>query len=279
MTSVFHDGQDHEMKRKTSFSLLSGQMQRSTIGAKEKDDKHAKLVQLMQAYLPNTPEGIQKSVANHIEYSLGCTRFDFNDLSLYQAASLSVRDRLMESLNDTNAYFDEQDPKRCYYLSAEYLMGRYMQNALANLDIEDNYKKALEELGCKMEELYELEADPALGNGGLGRLAACFLDSCATQDLPLWGYGIRYNYGLFKQTIVDGRQVEVPDYWLANMNCFEIPREDVTYGIRFYGHVETYTDMSGKERKRWRGGETLQAMAYDNPVPGYGTYNCINLRL
>mmetsp|Transcript_18912 Transcript_18912/g.48503 ORF Transcript_18912/g.48503 Transcript_18912/m.48503 type:complete len:893 (-) Transcript_18912:474-3152(-) len=281
MASVFDDSKSKgfEMMRKGSFSLLSGEMQRpGSSSADGQAGKHEKLRKMMENYLPNTTEGIQKSLVQHIEYDLGRTRFNFTEESCYQAAALSIRDRLIESLNDTNAYFEQQDPKRCYYLSAEYLIGRYMQNALANLDIEDNYKKALEELGFKMEELYDYEQDPALGNGGLGRLAACFLDSCATQDLPLWGYGIRYNYGLFEQKIINGRQVEVPDYWLAKQNCFEVPREDVTYAVRFYGHVERYHE-NGKECSRWRGGEVLQAMAYDNPVPGYGTYNCINLRL
>jgi len=268
-----------EMRRKTSYSLLDGdQMLRPTAPVKGDKNKHAKLVKMMESYLPNTTDGIQQSVVNHIEYSLACTRFDFSEESCYRAAALSVRDRLIEALHDTNTYFEEQDPKRCYYLSAEYLIGRYMQNALANLDIEDKFRDALMELGFKLEDLYDHEPDPALGNGGLGRLAACFLDSCATQDLPLWGYGIRYNYGLFEQKIIDGRQVEVPDYWLSRPNCFEILREDVTYAVRFYGEIETFQE-GGKERKRWKGGEVLQATAYDNPVPGYGTYNCINLRL
>ena len=233
----------------------------------------------MEVYLPNDADGIQSSIVKHIEYSLACTRFDFTEGHAYRAAALSVRDRLTESLNDTNAYFEQVDPKRCYYLSAEYLIGRYFQNAIANLDIEDNYREALMDLGFKLEDLMEHEADPALGNGGLGRLAACFLDSCATQDLPLWGYGIRYTYGIFEQKIKDGRQAEVPDYWLAKQNCFEIPREDVTYAVRFYGHTEQYTNDQGQTRSRWRGGEVIQAMAYDNPIPGYGTYNTINLRL
>jgi len=280
MASVFDDskGQGFELLRKGSYSILSGQMQRPQEHSGEHPGKYEKLCKMMESYLPNHMEGIQRSIVNHIEYDLGCTRFNFTEESCYQAAALSVKDRLIEALNDTNAWFEKEDPKRCYYLSAEYLIGRYMQNALANLDIEDNYRRALMDLGFKLEELYDYEPDPALGNGGLGRLAACFLDSCATQDLPLWGYGIRYTYGLFKQKIIDGRQVEVPDYWLAKQNCFEVAREDVTYAIRFYGHVETYEE-DGKEKRRWRGGEVLQAMAYDNPVPGFGTYNCINLRL
>lgn len=154
-----------------------------------------------------------------------------------------------------------------------------MQNALLNMDLEDNYRKALMELGYDLEVLYEEECDAALGNGGLGRLAACFLDSMATLDLPAWGYGIRYNYGIFRQQIRDGFQIEVPDYWLTAGNPWEIERVDVTYPIRFYGSVSTTTQADGTEKATWEGGETVIAMAYDNPVPGFDTYNTINLRL
>lgn len=134
------------------------------------------------------------------------------------------------------------------------------------------------DIGYKMEDLYEQETDAALGNGGLGRLAACFLDSLATLEIPAWGYGIRYDYGIFKQQIKDGYQVEIPDFWLKNGNPWEIERPDVTYPVRFYGHVRKYHD-NGVERAVWEGGETVIAQAYDNPVPGYNTYNTNNLRL
>jgi glycogen phosphorylase len=139
--------------------------------------------------------------------------------------------------------------------------------------------QALLELGYKLEDIYEEEQDAALGNGGLGRLAACFLDSMATLDLPAWGYGIRYNYGIFRQEIKDGYQVEVPDYWLTRGNPWEIERVDVVYPVRFYGHVTLTTDASGREYSVWDGGEIVQACAHDNPIPGYDTYNTINLRL
>jgi len=152
---------------------------------------------------------------SQVEYSLACTRFSFSREDAYRAASLALRDRLLESFNDTNDWYAEKDVKRAYYLSAEYLLGRAFQNALVNLDLEPAFKDALMGLGLELEELFSCEADPGLGNGGLGRLAACFLDSMATLSLPCWGYGIRYTYGTFKQQIVDGRQVEKPDYWLA----------------------------------------------------------------
>lgn len=175
--------------------------------------------------------------------------------------------------------------KRVAYLSLEFLMGRSMANALLNMDLEKNYRTALKELGFTLEDLYEKEHDAALGNGGLGRLAACFLDSMATLNLPAWGYGIRYNYGIFRQIIRDGAQVEVPDYWLTFGNPWEIQRLDVVVPVRFYGHCVDVdcenADMSGKYGKKrgWHGGEIIMACAYDNPIPGFDTYNTINLRL
>lgn len=126
------------------------------------------------------------------------TRFDFTTFHCYQAVALSVRDRLIESFNDTAEYFIHNDVKFVYYLSLEFLIGRALQNALVNLELEASYKEALSEMGFNLENIYEEECDAALGNGGLGRLAACFLDSFATLNYPAWGYGIRYNYGIFR---------------------------------------------------------------------------------
>ena len=165
-----------------------------------------------------------------------------------------------------------------YYFSLEFLMGRMMQNMLVNIDMEDSYKAALMDIGYDLENVYEEEVDAALGNGGLGRLAACFLDSMATLEIPAWGYGIRYDFGIFKQVIKDGYQVEVPDFWLNKGNPWEIERQDVTYEIRFYGDVHKYKDGS-TERSNWTGGQTVIAMAYDTPIPGFNTYNTNNLRL
>merc|ERR1719181_959928 len=239
----------------------------------------AKLFKLMDSYKANDKESIQKDVAAHLEYSLACTRFGFTQQDAYRATAFAVRDRLLESFNDTNTWYAEQDVKKGYYLSAEYLMGRAFQNALVNLDIEKPFQDALMELGLEMEELYANESDPGLGNGGLGRLAACFLDSMATLSLPMWGYGIRYSFGIFRQNIVDGRQVETPDFWLAGTYPFEVARPDITYPVRFGGSVEQYTDAKGSWRHKWVGGEIVQAMAYDNPIPGFDTYNTNNLRL
>jgi starch phosphorylase len=153
-----------------------------------------------------------------------------------------------------------------------------MKNALVNLNLEKRYREALEELGFKLEELYEEEVDPGLGNGGLGRLAACFLDSLATLDYPAWGYGIRYDYGIFRQKILKGYQVEMPDYWLAQMNPWEIERSDVSYDVHFGGRVEKQR-INNTEVSVWIPEETVRAVAYDSPIPGYDTFNTINLRL
>lgn len=148
------------------------------------------------------------------------------------------------------------------------------------MDLEENYREALSELGFRLEDLYDCEQDPALGNGGLGRLASCFLDSMASLDYPAWGYGIRYTYGIFRQIINEhGEQTELPDYWLTMGNPWEIERVDVTYPVRFYGKPTPYIDEGGNERIKWTDGEVVIAVACDNPIPGYDTYNTINLRL
>ena len=153
-----------------------------------------------------------------------------------------------------------------------------MRNALINMDIEEHYKHALNELGFKLEEMYDEEVDPGLGNGGLGRLAACFLDSLATLNYPAWGYGIRYNYGIFRQVLKDCGQIEVPDYWLEKDNPWEIIRTDVRIPVKYYGHVVRKT-VDDVEKVRWQEGEVVFAQAHDYPIPGYKTFNTINLRL
>lgn len=161
---------------------------------------------------------IERYIVDHVEHTLARTRFNFDKFDAYLATALSVRDRLIESWNDTQQYFTEAGVKRAYYLSMEFLMGRQLQNALINLGIHDQYREALKELGFDLEVLEEEEPEPGLGNGGLGRLAACYMDSLATLNYPVWGYGIRYQYGMFEQKIKDGNQVEIPDFWLAKGN-------------------------------------------------------------
>ncbi|KNC54737.1 glycogen phosphorylase 1 [Thecamonas trahens ATCC 50062] len=246
----------------------------------DKADKSELLWTLLTQGMENMDrdvESIQKHIVNHCQFTLARTQFNLDSFGLYQATALSIKDHLLGMWNVTQQTFTNKDVKRVYYLSLEFLVGRALQNAVLNLDIEGEYSQALMELGTDLEKLYEEEKDAALGNGGLGRLAACFMDSLATLDYPAWGYGIRYRYGMFAQKIVDGAQVEFPDYWISYLNVWEIPRIDVSYSVRFYGEVRVVSDSP--RVVEWVGGEVVQAVAYDVPIPGYGTKNCINLRL
>ena len=233
---------------------------------------------LMDTYLPRDKINIQKSIVKHIEYTLATTRFNVDAHYLFQGTALSVRDRLLEQWNDTQLYIKINNPKKIYYLSIEFLLGRLLQNALVCIDLEKCYKEALNEFGIKIEEVYENENDPALGNGGLGRLAACYIDSMATLNFPAWGYGIRYEYGIFRQVIQNCEQKEFPDYWLTKGNPWEIMRLDTQFKIRFYGYCKDEW-RDGKKIRVWNGGEEVIAVAYDTAVPGFNTFNCNTLRL
>lgn len=179
----------------------------------------------------------------------------------------------------TQQFHTKHDVKRVYYLSVEFLMGRSLDNTLLNMKYKDMFKTALGELGFRMEDIMVEECDAALGNGGLGRLAACFVDSLATMDYPAWGYGLRYNYGIFRQDITDGYQHEFPDYWLTFGNIWEIPRLDVTYEVPFYGKTVRTVDRDGNECTSWVETENVLAVAYDVPVPGFDTINTNNMRM
>ena len=242
------------------------------------DPVKEKMWSLMDTYLKRDVLSVQKSIVQHIEFTLSKTRFDINSQYLFQGTALSVRDRLLEQWNDTQIFIKMNNPKKIYYLSIEFLLGRLLQNALVCLDLETCYKDALNEFGIKIEEIYEEENDPALGNGGLGRLAACYIDSMATLNLPAWGYGIRYDYGIFRQAIQNYEQKEFPDYWLTKGNPWEIMRLDTQFKVRFYGYCKD-TSKNGKECREWVGGEEVIAVAYDTAVPGFNTFNCNTLRL
>jgi len=220
----------------------------------------------------------EKEVVRHIETTLARSMFNCDEKAAYSAASLAFRDRLILDWNKTQQNQTYRDSKRIYYLSLEFLMGRALDNAMLNVGLKDTAKAGLAELGFRIEDIIGQEHDAALGNGGLGRLAACFLDSLASLDYPAWGYGLRYRYGIFKQEIIDGYQVEVPDYWL-DFNPWEFPRHDVTVDIQFFGHVTKSTNENGKNIAKWEGGEIVEAVAYDVPIPGYATSTTNNLRL
>ncbi|MCD7450255.1 hypothetical protein HAX54_004700 [Datura stramonium] len=240
--------------------------------------KAEKMFGLMDGFLKNDSISLQKDILDHVEFTVARSRFNFDDFEAYQALAHSVRDRLIERWHDTHQYFKKKDPKRIYFLSLEFLMGRSLTNSVINLGIQDQYADALTQLGFDFEVLAEQEGDAALGNGGLARLAACQMDSLATLDYPAWGYGLRYQYGLFRQIIVDGFQHEQPDFWLNFGNPWEIERVHVSYPVKFYGTLKEEV-LNGKKCKIWIPGESVEAVAYDNPIPGYGTRNAINLRL
>ncbi|GBE87017.1 Glycogen phosphorylase [Sparassis crispa] len=219
---------------------------------------------------------ITKSVVNHVQTSLARQAYNLDDLGAYQAAAMSVRDDLIVNWNETQQHHSRKSQKRAYYLSLEFLMGRTLDNALLNLGLKDKYATGMNQLGFNLEDILEQERDAALGNGGLGRLAACYLDSSASQELPVWGYGLRYKYGIFQQLISpDGGQLEAPDPWLEHDNPWELPRLDVIFDVRFYGHSERL----GNGRAIWSGGQEVLAMAYDVMIPGYDTKSTNNLRL
>lgn len=225
--------------------------------------------------LAGEPEEVASNINYHAQFSPHFSPFKFEPEQAYFATAESVRDRLIQQWNETYVHYHKEDPKQTYYLSMEYLQGRALTNAIGNLDIQDAYGEALNQLGHQLEDIVEQEKDAALGNGGLGRLASCFLDSMATLNLPAWGYGLRYRYGLFKQRITKEGQEEIAEDWLEKFSPWEIVRHDVVFPVRFFGHVEVNPDGS----RKWVGGDIVQALAYDVPIPGYKTKNTNSLRL
>ena len=225
----------------------------------------------MQEYIPAEKSSVQTSFVNHIEYTIARSRFNFDTFSAYLATSYSVRDRLIELFNDTMEYFIASKAKMVYYVSIEFLMGRFLRNALLNLEMEDLYRDSLQELDVSLDQICSEEYDPGLGNGGLGRLAACFMDSLATLNLPAWGYGLMYSFGMFKQTIGEnGEQVEIPDYWLNYGDPWRVQKTTVKHRVGFYGYIENGV---------WKPGLNIMAVANDFLVPGYKTDNTLALRL
>ncbi|MCG7983521.1 MAG: glycogen/starch/alpha-glucan phosphorylase [Candidatus Thiodiazotropha lotti] len=230
-------------------------------------------------YLGSDSKAIQRSVSNHLVYTIGKDPFTATEHDWMMAFSHVVRDRLIERWMETQRSYYKHDAKRVYYLSMEFLIGRSLINSLLNMDIHDACGKALKKLGIELERLRSLEHDAALGNGGLGRLAACFLDSMASLNIPGYGYGIRFEYGMFRQQIENGNQVELPENWLVHDNPWEFPRPEVSYRIRYGGRVMEYQDSSGRRHFDWIDGDIIIAQAYDTPIPGYHNDTVNNLRL
>ena len=228
---------------------------------------------------PKDTSALESALVNRLIYSIGKDPLDTQERDWFLALAHVVRDQLTAKWMESMRNYYLQDAKRVYYLSMEFLIGRSLDNALLNLGCREEFARAAENLGLRLEDLGQHEEEAALGNGGLGRLAACFLDSLATLHLPGFGYGIRYDYGIFSQAIENGWQVEHPDTWLRYGNPWEFARPELLYRVRFEGGTEEYRDDRGRARHRWTDTQDVMAMAYDLPVPGYGGGTVNNLRL
>jgi len=222
---------------------------------------------------------VMEDFRRYFGHTLGWGKSTMAGYPVYASLATVLRDRLIERWRHTQRAYDEADGKQAYYLSLEFLMGRAMGNAMLNLDMQQETADAMRNFGVKLEDVQEQEADAGLGNGGLGRLAACFLDSCATLQLPVTGYGLRYEYGMFRQRIEGGRQIEDPDHWLRNGNPWEVERPELTVRVKFGGHSDLYTGNTGKLHARWVDTQDVMALPFDVPIPGYcnGTVNTLRL--
>ncbi|MGC2048087.1 MAG: glycogen/starch/alpha-glucan phosphorylase, partial [Gallionella sp.] len=226
-----------------------------------------------------TAVALKQAVTDHLHYSLGRLPAVAKPHDYYRALALAVRDRMQHRwMSTTQTYFDLNRKIACY-LSAEFLMGPHLGNNLVNLGLEQAARTAVAELGQDLDTILSCEEEPGLGNGGLGRLAACYLDSLATLERPAIGYGIRYEFGIFDQEIRDGWQTESTDKWLRNGNPWEIAKPDVTYNVKWGGHTKYFADETGCQRVRWIPFREVKGIAYDTPIQGYGVNTCNTLRL
>jgi starch phosphorylase len=222
---------------------------------------------------------IKNDLLRNLEYQQVKDKTTVRPIDAFMALSSAIRNKLIKYWLRTQNEYREKNSKRVYYLSMEFLMGRLLGNMLTNLDFHQEASKIIEELGYNLEDLRELEPDMGLGNGGLGRLAACFLDSMATLGIPAYGYGIRYEYGIFHQDIINGYQVESPDNWLKYGCPWEIVRPELEYRVKFGGKVITESNGNGGVIYKWVDTKDVLALAYDVPVPGYKNNVVNNLRL
>ncbi len=232
-----------------------------------------------QSFFPTSVKSIQDSIIHHLMSFQGRDPERSGPADIYKALAFTLRDVMVEKWIKTQKTFYAKEKKRVYYLSLEFLIGRSLGNSIINLGLFDEIKEAVEGLGYSMEEVREQEEDAALGNGGLGRLAACFMDSIATLKIPAYGYGIRYEYGLFNQQLINGYQVESPDNWLRYGSPWEFERTLPVFTIQFYGKVSTYQDDKGCYRSKWIDTKDVMAMPCDILVPGYKNDHVINMRL
>jgi starch phosphorylase len=238
---------------------------------------HPKLTELPS--LAMDKKTLDEDFLRYYNRTLGRDKQHCTDHYLYEALAYTVRDRLMERWKETRFAYEEQNARRTCYLSLEFLMGRALSNAMLNLGITDAVSELLYDYGIELEEIEGAEHDAGLGNGGLGRLAACFLDSCATLQLPVLGYGLRYEYGMFRQEVINGYQIEEPDHWLRDGNPWELERPEYSLRVHFGGRSEFYRDENNALRVRWVDTHDVLAVPYDIPVPGYRNNTVNSLRL
>ncbi len=224
-------------------------------------------------------KAFQESLIDRLTYSLAKDTYSATQRDKFEATILSVRDCIVEQWIKTQQRYYDVEAKRLYYLSLEFLMGRLLGSYISNIGIFEEHEKTFNAFGLSYDDILELEWDAGLGNGGLGRLAACFLDSLATLEYPAYGYGIRYEYGIFLQKIKNGYQIEIPDNWLRYGSQWEFPRPEVLYPVQFCGKVNSINYGSGRLRMVWTDTEEVMAMAYDYPVPGYRNDTVNTLRL
>lgn len=224
-------------------------------------------------------DSFREDIKQHLRYTLAKDKYSSTEWDNYRSVVLSVMDRLHDRWIETQQGYYKNDEKRVYYLSMEYLIGRLLDNMLVNLGVQDVAAEAMEEAGLDYDKVRSAEWDAGLGNGGLGRLAACFLDSMATLGIPAIGYGIRYDYGIFYQQIENGFQLEKPDLWLRYGNPWDVVRPKIQYDIPFYGQSRAYNDDNGDVRFSWENTHDVLAVAYDTPIPGYKNEVVNNLRL
>ncbi|KAI3938532.1 hypothetical protein MKX01_030825 [Papaver californicum] len=266
-TSSNHHTRNSWRSRKSFSTVRNVATEQQSVAAAEQEEQ--------SVILRRDSTSIASNIKYHAEFSPSFSPEIFDLPQAYTATAQSVRDELIANWNATYNCYEKTNMKQAYYLSMEFLQGRALLNAIGNLELSGEYAEALSKLGHNLEDVASQEPDAALGNGGLGRLASCFLDSLATLNYPAWGYGLRYKYGLFKQNITTDGQEEVAEGWLEMGHPWEIVRNDVSYNVKFYGKIA----MGSDGKKHWVGGETIKAFAYDVPIPGYKTKTTINLRL
>jgi glycogen phosphorylase len=219
---------------------------------------------------------LTQSVANHLKYTIGKHRGGATLHDQYWSVACAIRDRLVDRWLATQQAYHEKNVKRAYYLSMEYLPGRLLRDSIINLGLAEEFQHTSKELGIHPTDIFEVEPDMGLGNGGLGRLASCLLDAWATLQMPVMGYGLRYEFGMFRQSIRDGVQTEEPDYWLRLGSPWEISRPEATYPVKLYGNVQWGAFADGRPRREWVNAQELWAVPSDVPIPGYNN-NTVNI--